>query len=529
MFKENPCKAIDLAAVHAPATLKGVQRRVAENRLSLVEGEPRIRHSHQFEIKLRYALPEKQRNSVYDLAVYFFLPPSLGISHANYGKERFFEDLQSYIRLKTPEVSFTDVARGGAGPLSRLNAAALRLQGDTSERSIRLYEYQSKLFCCVLKSSLREYVGQIEAERDPDERVRLMDEYRVAAASIRSTYSALGPRLCYPSMPPSVQEMYRFADEYISLLLEEYTCRVIVADPGVEHGKKLEAGLVDLVQKEISHRAAEDYPSVVSPSSDNESFVYRRGVLKKFMNSVLFLNVRSGEGSHILEEGLFGLAAGVSMIFATAVLFVSTQLYGALTGPVFFALVISYIFKDRIKERMRLYLSRKAARWLFDYRTTLYASGKDRIGVCSESMDFLEASMVPAPITAVRNRSHITEIEGGWIGERAIRYRKLVKLYPVRIADIYDGAHIHDINDIMRFSIEEFVQHLGTVDKPVQSLVDGEVKMIKGDRVHHLNIIGRYAVDGVDAFQRYRIILNHDGIKRIEFVPSPAETPALGT
>ena len=143
---------------------------------------------------------------------------------------------------------------------------------------------------------------------------------------------------------------------------------------------------------------------------------------------------------------------------------------------------------------------------------------KDRIGVCSESVDFLDANMVPAPVTSVRNRTHITEIEGGWIGERAIRYRKLVKLFPVRIADIYDGANIHGLNDIMRFSVDEFVQHIGTIDKPIRTLVDGEVKSVQGDRVHHMNVIVRHAVDGVDSFQRYRIILNHNGIKRIETV-----------
>jgi hypothetical protein len=513
MSKEDLGQALDPETVHERR-----RGRLAKTRTSLVDGEPRIRHNHQFEIKLRYALPEEQRSAVHDFAVYFFLPSSLGISRTNYGKERFFEDLQSYIRLKTPEVSFTDISRGGTGPLSRLNAAALRLQGDTTKRSVRLYEYQSKLFCCVLKSALREYVGQIEAEQDPVERARLVDGYRSAASSLRATFSALGPRLCSPTMPRSVQEMYRFTDEYISLQLEEYTFRVISAASGPEYREQSRMALVEFVKKEIAHRVTERYPSVPDPASDNEGFVYRRGVLKKFMNSVLFLHTRDGEGSGILEEGLFGLAAGVSMIFATAVLFVTTQLYGALTGPVFFALVISYIFKDRIKDRMRLYLSRKAARWLFDHRTTLYAGGKDRIGICSESVDFLDANLVPAPVTAVRNRSHITEIEGGWVGERAIRYRKLVKLFPVRIADIYGDKNIHAINDIMRFNIEEFVQRLGTIEIPIHAFVDDEIRVIQGDRVHHMNVIVRYATDGEDSFQRYRIILNHDGIKRIETV-----------
>ncbi|GMQ96132.1 MAG: hypothetical protein BMS9Abin14_639 [Gammaproteobacteria bacterium] len=489
--------------------------------MSLVEGKPRIRHPHQFEIKLRYALPEEQKRTIYDLSVYLFLPPSLGISSANYRKENFYEDLQSYIRLKTPEVSFTDIPQGGPGPLSRLNAAALRLQGDTSDRSVRLYEYQSKLFCCVLQSSLREYFARVEAAHGSAESVRLIQAFRIAASSLRSTYSALGSRLCTPAMPPSAQTMYRFTDEYISLLLDEYACRIIAVMPSEEGGAKLRAELIELVKEEVEHRKNMHYQSVAHPSGDNESFVYRRGVLKKYMNSVLFLSAYSGDGGHFLEEGLFGVAAGVSMIFATAILFVSTQLYGSYTGPVFLALVISYIFKDRIKERLRLYLSRKAARWLFDHRTTLYANPKDRIGVCNESVDFIDASMVPEPVAVVRNRTHITEIEGGWIGERAIRYRKHVKLYPVRIADIYDRASIHDVNDIMRFNIEEFVRHLGSVDKPVRTLVGDQVSLVRGDRVHHLNMILRYAANGRDAIRRYRIVLNRDGIKRIETVPNP--------
>ena len=103
MPKQPPVQVLDpKAALEKPFA-------ASKDGISLLEGMPRIRHRHQFEIKLRYALPEKQRKSVYDFAVYFSLPPSLGVSRANYGKERFFEDLQSYIRLKTPEVSFTNI------------------------------------------------------------------------------------------------------------------------------------------------------------------------------------------------------------------------------------------------------------------------------------------------------------------------------------------------------------------------------------------------------------------------------------
>jgi hypothetical protein len=509
----------DLVTPQRPSAYDTMRVSTANDLKSVVQKKPRIRHPHQFEIKLRYALPEEQATTQYDLAVYLFLPPSLGINRADYGKGTFYADLQSYIRLKTPEVFFPDIARGDSGPLSRLTAAALRLPGDSSERAVRLYEYQSKLFCCVLKSSLREYVERVETASNPTARARLMDAYRTTVSSLRSTYDAVGSKLRNPAIPHAAQKMYHFTDEYISLLIEEYSCRVIAAAPSDESSERLREQLVDLVKREIAHRKSEDYPSVADPSSDNESFVYRRGVLKKYMNSALFLSVHSDDSGHFLEEGLFGVAAGISMVFATAVLFVSTQIYGSLTGPVFFALVISYIFKDRIKERMRIYLSRKASRWLFDIKTILYAGARDRIGVCHESVDFLDANRVPAPVAAVRNRANITEIEGGWIGERAIRYRKHVKLYPVLISDIYGGADIHDVNDILRFSVEAFIRNIGTADTPIRSLVDDQVGLLQGDRVHHLNVIVRYATDGEDGFQRYRIVLNRHGIKRIETVP----------
>jgi hypothetical protein len=68
----------------------------------VVEGKPRIRHPHQFEIKLRYALPEEQKKTVYDLAVYFFLPPSLGITSASYNKGNFTKTFRATSASRPP-------------------------------------------------------------------------------------------------------------------------------------------------------------------------------------------------------------------------------------------------------------------------------------------------------------------------------------------------------------------------------------------------------------------------------------------
>ncbi len=525
-------------ALATASTAARTRARVAPARTEVFDAPPRVRHRHQLELKLRYALPAERRKTVYDLSVYFFLPPSLGVDPVNYTKKHFYADLQSHIRLKTPEVSLPEITLGGSGPFFRLSAAALRLEADSSKRSVRLHEYQTKLFCCVLKSALRSHLDRVASTTDPDDRIRRLETFRLSTTSLRSAYGELGRRLSVPVMPPQVMTVYRFADEYISVLLEENTYRAITLVPNDPAAERLRERLVAFAGSEFAYRGSQGYPSVPSRDGDNEGFVYRRGVLKKYMSDVLLLSARVGRGAHWLRESVFGFAAAVSMIFATAVLFVSTRLWGTLTMPVFLALVVSYIFKDRIKELLRVYLSRKAARWFFDHRTRLYTNPKDEIGVCRESVDFIEADMVPAPVTAVRNRSHITEIEGGWIGEHVIRYRKHVTLWPARIADIYGESQVRAVNDIVRFNVREFVRHLGTVDRPVHMLDGADVRDVRGERVHHLNLIVRYDAGGPDMAHRYRIVLNRNGIKRVESVagegveegraPRPEPTLAIG-
>ena len=78
------------------------------------------------------------------------------------------------------------------------------------------------------------------------------------------------------------------------------------------------------------------------------------------------------------------------MLFATAVLFVSQSFYGPLTLPVFLALVVGYMFKDRIKEILRVYFSQMVSSVLFDHKTRIYSNPNRPIGICRESFDFVD-------------------------------------------------------------------------------------------------------------------------------------------
>jgi hypothetical protein len=275
---------------------------------------------------------------------------------------------------------------------------------------------------------------------------------------------------------------------------------------------------MDLVSHEVRYRENRRYPSIPTDENDNEQLIYRRNVLKKYMHNVLYLETRTQNEGEVIEHGLFALAAGISMLFATVVLFFSQSLYGPLTLPVFLALVVGYMFKDRIKEVLRVYFSRKVASFLFDHKTHIYSGPRSRIGSCRESFDFVGETKVPDRIMKIRDREHITEIESDWVVESVLHYRRRIKLSSQAVSAAYRDIDTDGINSILRFNVAEFTRHMGDPRKLLFVLDKEGYRRVKAERVYHLTLILRYGGGGRVRFRRFRIVLNRRRIKRIETV-----------
>ncbi len=480
----------------------------------------RIRDRHQFEIKLHYPTSREGSVATYDLECYIFAPHSLGMHHANYSKDRFYDDLQTHIRFKTPSVPLTGILEGQDGPMVKLEASAAPLQEGENNENTDAFEYRLKLFCCILQSSLRDYIAFIGETADPDDRERLVRQYPRVAAAIVDAYRALREKIFLPVVPRAAIAMYAYGDEYVSLLIERNSYDLL------EHLQEGEASalhasrrkIMDLIAQEVHYRESRRYLSIPTDENDNEQLIFRRNVLKKYMHNVLFLNTSTQHEGRVIEHGLFGIAAGISMLFATVVLFLSQSYYGPLTMPVFLALVIGYMFKDRIKEILRVYFSQKVSSMLFDHKTRIYSNPHHPIGYCRESFDFVDEAKVPDRIMKIRARDHITEIESEWVSESILRYRKRIKLSSRAISAAYRDIDTDGINDIMRFNVTEFTRRMGDPRKELFVLTEDDYRKVKAERVYHLNMILRYGGDDRVSYKRFRIVLNRRKIKRIETV-----------
>ena len=57
--------------------------------------------------------------------------------------------------------------------------------------------------------------------------------------------------------------------------------------------------------------------------------------------------------------------------------------------------------------------------------------------------------------------------------------------------------------------------------KPVYLLDKGKPRQVMGERVYHINMVQHYHNDEGESFRHFRIVLDCQGIKRIEPVTCP--------
>ena len=488
---------------------------------------------YQVEIKLDYEFLEGKRTS-YQVSTYIFVPQNLGINVHNYPKSHFYRDIQNYIRLKTPTLILRDFTEHSTSPLATIEEIIAIENWANDPECKRLLISSLKFLSSMLKSSIREHFNLIDkriSEAAPNSKIdliirSLVEEFLVESHKIVDKYRAFYPTFNLPNVDEQIFTSYQFTDESISLLIEESSVEMFqIAENYLKkrsHKAEFQHELSKCVQTEIKHRKSHGYASILKDGEDNEEFIFRSSVLKKYASSVLYLSTDIRREGTALEHVLFAAAAGISMLFATLIAFDFQKRYGNFSFPFFAALVVGYMFKDRIKELGRSFFSRYLQSTLYDRRINIRTQdGKHKLGVLREKVSFVEEKDIPAAIIHARNRDQITELDNDWRGEHIICYSKKIVLFNNAFKKVYaDAPEITGINDITRYDIRAYLNKMA---EPVQerSYLDGsQLTTITCHKVYHLNFLAMYKSlpQKEKIYKRIRLILDREGIKRIESV-----------
>ncbi len=503
--------------------------------LQTIQQAVKLHDKYQVEFKLDYELLDGKK-TCYRISTYIFIPQSLGVNRHTYTKADFYRDIQSYIRLKTPPLILRDFTEHSASPLLSIEKLTAIENWASDRRCKERLIDNLKFISAILKSAMREHFNLIYKrvhEATPDSKIpliigNLVEEFLVESRKITEKYRSFYAIFNLPNVDDRLFTSYKFTDESISLLLEESAVEMfqIVEDYITKKSNRalFQEKLSELVQAETKYRRSVGYGSILNEGDDNEVYVFRASVLKKYAASVLHLSTAVKPEGTGLEQMLFAIAAGISMIFATIVAFYFQQQYGNFTFPFFIALVVGYMFKDRIKEFARSLFSKYLQDILYDRRTIIRTQdGRHKLGLLREKVSFLNEKDIPRGVMRARNRDEITDLDNEGLGEWVLCYTKEITLFTNAFKGVFGEAlDITGINDISRYDIRAYLKKMADPIQERHYLEAGQLKIIPAHKVYHLNVISRYRSllpHKEKITRRMRLVLNRQGLKRIEHIP----------
>lgn len=483
----------------------------------MIDIQEKVHDNFSLEFKIGFITDKNPEDiNEFKINTWIFLPNSLDINRSTYSKEDFYKDVKNNLRLITPVYTLKEILTEGRGPLPRLNKAIHSLiDNPTDEIITESYIYQVKMFVSILKSALRRNVQEINA-RAEDAIIELniknyVDNVRDIAARYRSMWSVL----FNSEVSKEKQEYFLFGDDFLGNVIEQHTFQLMRKLKGVAAFEAVKPILHQLIEEELSHKKEKGFMLLKEGDEKHNSLVItQRNILKKFVESDLFLQIIKKKDGFLAQQFYYGIAAGISMIFATVISFFATQRFGNFTTDLFIILVFSYIFKDRIKEVMRYYFSSQLGKRYYDSKLKL-SIRKQEIGWIKEAFDFMDEEKLPEEVKNMRARSPLVEAENQVYDEKIILYRKWVSLSKDDLEQ-YKEYRLSGINDITRFNLTNFTQKMDNAYIPLY-LSDKEngFMTIEGKKMYSLYFIIQCKSESSEYYKKYRILFNRKGISDV--------------
>ena len=235
----------------------------------------------------------------------------------------------------------------------------------------------------ICKSAARDSEHRLKGSKASDKQKGIIGDYCRFCSLIARNYRSLEALVRgLGNEREQVLKYFRLVDEFISHIIEMRALRMLRKIDGLKNTQELKEqreALVALVEGEKKYKIRKHYLSLNEDQEHNRQVVYHHGMLKKFVESDLYINLDKKKDGVAVEQIYYSLAAGVAMIFATAVGWMTQLKFGNITWPLFIVLVISYMMKDRIKELMRFYFAHKLGNKYFDKKAKI-SIGKRNIG-----------------------------------------------------------------------------------------------------------------------------------------------------
>lgn len=515
-------------------------------------------------------LPLKQfarQDLRYQVEAWIFFPRQMGITPSSYPKERFYSDLRPLIRLREPRLSFGqligDESSDGRSPVKIITKYLQETGEGKSTISEREVVDEARMFACALAGyylrrierrsrRLRKAVKRFSREKtDPtlgELELTCLDtaHFLDRIHSVMRTWRRLIEHAATIDHDGQnrVHRELRVVDEYCTYRIRDGLTNLSKTLSTMQ--KKGDIPQLDGLERKLgAHARFDHWYSVkkaygwITMASDPltvERYVYRRGVLKRRVWQVLYLDVRTRPLFAFQQQLGAMVAAGLAAFWAVSTeILIRIKAASQPTSPlnslgmgtlvIVVALILAYVLKDRIKELGRGYFKSSLLRSIPDNSERIVYTNSDghrwSLGSISEYTQFVAPEKLPSEIRGLRGNFDPEGLLAEEDASDSIHYRKVIDLnanilrshtYPLRA-----------VHDILRLNIEAF---LGKLDDPLHGteMLDTEGRLVemKMPKVYHLDLILKYSQIGRTqsperaTFESIRLVINKKGLFRIE-------------
>lgn len=478
----------------------------------------------------------KGSNQKYKVDFYFFVPKS--IVSKDFSSQDFLNSLTNYLRLRTidlPPSIFLDI-HDERSPLCQMlkikNELLNNPQVDMTEQIVDATRNAASYILHQLKSlGLKDQfpvnydvVNHYHTELDLS--VHMLEAFR----GILYQYNQIFPRRLSPTL-----ENINLIDEYISYHVEKRWIRVLSCKR-INQNRDLVHRIKELLIVEFRHRESfkflvKKHPTELHNEREGELFTYHLGLVKKFVQDQLYLDVSYIKNNLYLANSAAMVGAAIAALFAYSIEFLNRGVYGwnwdYHAVAIISVSVFAYVLKDRIKELTKTLFQRKLSS--YDLRRNVFLRHKPKTPFAHtiEKVQILMPDTLPEDIKSIRNQTAFAHIVQ-YRHEKVIHYSKTID---IDWKILNDGQQVlrDEIKEIYRFNLTDFCDQMDNPDKLFHFFDPNslEIQHIQLPKVYHLNLI-MFLAPYVDSKQldnskvvylRTRLVLDKHGIKRVEDVP----------
>ncbi len=473
------------------------------------------RHSSRhIEVKIIYPLYDTHSYAK-DVDYYIFSPPQLNVSPKSISRDSMLRKFQSHGRYSSPSISLEEVLDEGCvkSPLFTLERylkalnAGRQVQSDISV----IHEIQ------LLANTVRHHASEMqEAMTGPDADDMKLDAWFDSAREILRKFRVQVKEIerFYPT-GNKITTAFCWGDEAMSIQVESTAALVYQYKNGRQD-------LVELARCELEYREKRSYRSVPGAMKRrDEKYMFRCAELKKWTQSLLYLHPIISKAPERMSGILAGAAAAIAMSFATLAAIFAEAFFLKNSLPWAMMIILAYVFKDRIKEGLRALFSATVPHLLADKIIYFRSPRSGKNLMKAKMLIKMKSSSNFSPTI-----QHLREAEGNPFfdilpEEDVVHYRRYVKVYRQEASDRLESG-ISEITVVLRIRLDDWLKEMDDSEDDIFiPTSDIDFSRSKGGKVYHLHLISTMSNEKreIEEAQLYRIVMNTEGIVRIEKLP----------